>query len=61
MPTPAEIKEARLKLSISQEKAGAIIGVTGRTWRRWERGDETMRSFFWELFQLKTQQEGKQQ
>lgn len=36
--TPQELKEARLKIGLSQENFARIIGVTSGTYNRWERG-----------------------
>ncbi|MEV6984690.1 helix-turn-helix transcriptional regulator [Sphaerisporangium sp. NPDC051017] len=37
---------ARRRLGLSQEEAAAAIGVTPRTWGRWERGDQGMRPVY---------------
>lgn len=34
-----EIKDLRVKLGISQEAMGAIVGVSWRTIYRWEKGE----------------------
>lgn len=36
--TPEEIKALRIRLSISTEKLGFLLGVSGRTVRNWEKG-----------------------
>ena len=57
-PTPSEIKEARLKAGLSQEKSAEMIGRTARTWIYWENGDFSMPSGLWELYVSKTQKGG---
>jgi DNA-binding transcriptional regulator YiaG len=37
--SPAELKKTRRDLGLSCEKFATLVGVTGRTVRRWERGD----------------------
>lgn len=39
--TPAEFKEARSNLGLSQAKLGAILNTDTRTVRRWEAEDGT--------------------
>lgn len=36
--TPAEIREKRKSLGISEGQAGRLFHVDGRKWRRWEGG-----------------------
>ena len=54
MPNPTEIKEARANAGLTQSQAAALVGVTDRAWRYWERGSRTMPSSAWELFKIKT-------
>ena len=54
MPSPQEIKDARAKAGLTQAQAAALVGVTDRAWRYWERGSRSMPSSAWELFLLKT-------
>lgn len=39
-PTPAELRERRKALSLSQGECARIAGVASRTWQRWEAGDQ---------------------
>ena len=57
MPSPATIRAARLSLGLTQSQAGALVGVTDRAWRYWERGERVMPSSAWELWQIKTKRE----
>ena len=56
MPSPSEIRQSRLSLGLTQAQAGALVGVTDRAWRYWERGERVMPSSAWELFNLKTKE-----
>lgn len=42
-PSPSEIKAARRKSGLTQEKAAALIGYSLRTWQEWEGGRRIMR------------------
>lgn len=55
-PSPALIRTARLALGLTQSQAGALVGVTDRAWRYWERGERVMPKGMWELFNLKTRE-----
>ena len=37
--TPPEIRHARIVLGMSQSRLGAALGVSGRTVRAWEQGE----------------------
>ena len=52
-PTPETIKKTRLKTSITQTAAAALLHTTCRTWQQWEAGDRRMHPAFWELFTIK--------
>ncbi len=39
--TPAEFRAARDRLGLSAEEAGYVLGVAGRTVRKWEADDGT--------------------
>ena len=39
-PTPAELRERRKALSLSQGDCAILSGVASRTWQRWEAGDQ---------------------
>lgn len=54
MPSPTDIREARIRAGLTQEQAGALIGAPSRrTWQNWETGRRNMPAAKWELFQLK--------
>jgi transcriptional regulator with XRE-family HTH domain len=52
-PSPAAVKAARLAAGLTQEEAGAAVGVARRTWQDWERGQRRMPPGLFELFNLK--------
>ncbi len=54
-PTPEEIKAARIKAGLSQERSAEIVGREMRTWQYWENGDHNMPKGLWELYISKTQ------
>ena len=55
MPSPQEIKEARVQAGLTQAQAGALVGAPSqRTWQDWEGGRRNMPAAKWELFLLKT-------
>lgn len=56
-PTPDDVKSARAKSSLTQEKAAEAIHQFGSAnWRAYERGAVAMHPASWELFLLKTGQ-----
>ena len=40
--TPATIRATRKRLGLTQGQAARLLGVDGRTWRRWECAERTM-------------------
>ena len=40
--TPTEIRAARAALGLTQGQLARLIGVDGRTWRRWECDERQM-------------------
>lgn len=52
-PRPAEIRAARKAAGLTQERAGALIYKSLRTWEAWEGGQNVMDPAFWELWQIK--------
>ena len=36
IPSPTDIREARLELMLSQEEAAQIVDVSESTWQQWE-------------------------
>jgi len=44
--TPEEIKQARLKLNITQEEMAHRVGVTFATWNGWENGHRKPRKIY---------------
>lgn len=57
MPSPADIRSARLSLGLTQAQAGQVIGASRRAWQEWEAGRRNMPNAKWELFQIKTKGE----
>lgn len=53
MPSPADIRAARLRAGLTQAQAAALVGVQPRAWRYWEGGGRKMGAAVWELFQIK--------
>lgn len=58
-PTPQEIKQARLDADLSQAKAAMSVKVSTTTWRRWEYGDRKMSEGYWDLFNIRAQDQLK--
>lgn len=61
-PTPEEVKAARQSAGLTQAQAGAVIGVPGQTWRRYEMAADipsrrSMPPQFWKLFQILAERE----
>jgi DNA-binding XRE family transcriptional regulator len=52
-PTPEAVKAARIAAGLTQEQAGAAVGVARRTWQDWERGQRRMPPGLFELFAIK--------
>ena len=52
-PKPAEVREARDRVAITQTAAAALLHTTCRVWQQWEAGDRRMHPAFWELFRIK--------
>ena len=60
MPSPAEIKEARVAAGLTHAQAGALVGAPSRrTWQDWETGRRNMPAAKWELFKIKTKGDDK--
>ena len=53
MPTPDEIRQARLRAGLTQAQAAELIHVTTRAWKYYEAGQRAMPLAYWELFTLK--------
>lgn len=53
-PSPDEIRNARLAVNLTQEKAGAIVYTTAAHWSNWERDISKMPKASWRLFRLLT-------
>lgn len=54
-PTPAEIKEMRLRSGLTQQKAAEMVHrADGSRWREWEGGKYEIDLAVWELFLVKT-------
>lgn len=55
----ATIRTSRLSLGLTQAQAGAVVGVSARTWRGWEAGVRVMPKGMWELWEIKTKREAE--
>lgn len=59
MTSPEQVKQARLAAGLSAREAGALVGVSGLTWQRWE-GQSSRQTEIpyaaWQLFLLRTNQ-----
>lgn len=51
LPTPEQIKAARLAAGLSTEQAASIACVGQRAWQLWEEGKRTINAASWTLFQ----------
>jgi len=56
-PEPEEIRDARQAGGLSQTSAAALIHCSRSSWAEWEGGVSKMHPAFWELFQIKTNQQ----
>lgn len=56
MPTLRDIREARVKARLTQQKAAKLILVHLRTWQRWESGQSRMPDSTFEYFKIVTNQ-----
>lgn len=54
MPTPEQIKKARMDAGLTQTQAGELIYKSCRAWQQYEKGDREMDLAYWELFLIKT-------
>lgn len=55
MPTPTDIRNARLDAGLTQRQAAELVYVTERQWRNYESNASTaMPMGYWELFRIKT-------
>ena len=50
MPSPAEVREARVKAGLTQSQAAELIDSTERAWRAWESGFRQMPAAKFRLF-----------
>lgn len=56
IPTPEQIKAARLAAGHTQQQAAETVHRTDSArWREWESGRHRMDAAVWELYQIKTQ------
>jgi DNA (cytosine-5)-methyltransferase 1 len=51
-----QVRDARKFAGLSTEKAGALVHISGRMWRKYEAGEAPIHLAFWELFLIKTGQ-----
>lgn len=54
MTTPDRLKAWRAERGLSLDAAGALVGVTGVTWRSWEQGDDRPRAHRRDAVQIAT-------
>jgi transcriptional regulator with XRE-family HTH domain len=52
MPSPSEIKQARLDAGLTQLEAAELVGFSARAWQMWEYGKRPMRPAVFHLFKL---------
>ncbi|WP_415506490.1 helix-turn-helix domain-containing protein [Acetobacter sp.] len=52
-PTPDQIRSVRERAGVNQTFAAAMVGITPRTWRRWEAGVHRMPPATWAFFNIK--------
>lgn len=60
-PEPDAIRAARIAVGLTQTEAAGVVHASLRTWQQWEAGDRKMHSGLFELFRIKTTQQGNQQ
>ena len=53
IPTPKNLRDARLALGYTQKEAAAMVHVTIRAWQLWEAGHRRMPPGLWELCVIK--------
>ena len=56
-PSPNEVREARQTAGLSQTAAASLIHCSRSSWAEWEGGISKMHPAFWELFQIKINQQ----
>jgi DNA-binding transcriptional regulator YiaG len=54
LPTPVEIRTARIESGLKQRECAALVGVTLRSWQQWEEGRRRISATAWDLWQIKT-------
>lgn len=59
-PEPDAIRTARIVAGLTQTEAANVVHASLRTWQQWEAGDRKMHSGLFELFRIKTAQQGSQ-
>lgn len=58
-PTPAQIREARSTLGLTQDSAAKLLHMARRTYQDHENGKATMSGAAWELMQIKVKEKTK--
>jgi hypothetical protein len=53
IPTPDEVKAARVAAGLTQTAAADLVHRTLRNWQQWESGARRIDLALWDLFQLK--------
>jgi len=51
VPTPDQIRRARLTANLTQRQAAELIGYSFRMWEEWEAGRYPMRAVLWQAWQ----------
>lgn len=53
-PSPADVRQLRESLGLTQKEIGQMIGRSGADWYRYESGRRTMDAAVWSLLLLAT-------
>jgi putative transcriptional regulator len=60
-PRPDALRSARENAGLSQTDAAALVHASLRGWQQWEAGDRRMHPAMWELFEIKTALDARNQ
>jgi DNA-binding transcriptional regulator YiaG len=53
IPTPAQIKAARIEAGLTQPECARMVWVTINCWQKWESGERPANMACWQLFNIK--------
>ena len=53
-PEPAQVRQSRLELGITQEQAARLVHIATRSWQKGEQGSQKIHPAVWELWCLRT-------